>query len=103
MQYGNYKYFDSRKFNRDMREEFSREYLHSYSKFDETFLKVLNRHAPLKKDMLFKALRKTIMKRSCLENLYFKKRDDYSLRAYKKQKNYFSRLYKRDKKIFPTI
>ena len=32
-----------------------------------------------------KALRKAIMKRSCLENLSFKKQDKHSLRAYKKQ------------------
>ena len=32
-----------------------------------------------------KALRKAIMKRSCLEKLSFKKQDTHSLRAYKKQ------------------
>ena len=39
------------------------------------------------------------MKRSCLENLYFKKQDNNSLRAYKKQKS-FGRLYKNESKIF---
>ena len=66
-----------------MKEEFSREYVDSCSKLDEIFLKVLNRHAPLKKKMLranhgpyvSKALRKAIMKRSRLENTYFKKQD----------------------------
>ena len=33
-----------------------------------------------------KALRKAIMKRWYLENVYFKKQDNHSLRAYKKQK-----------------
>ena len=33
----NYKYFDSRKFNRDLKETFSREYVDSCSKFDEIF------------------------------------------------------------------
>ena len=91
-----------------MKDEFSREYVDSCSKFDEIFLKVLNRHAPLKKKMLranhapyvSKALRKAIMKRSCLENVYFKKQDNHSLRAYKKQKNYCSRLYKKERKKF---
>ena len=91
IQYRDYKYFDSRKFNRDMKDEFSREYVDSCSKFDEIFLKVLNRHAPLKKKMLranhapyvSKALRKAIMKRSCLENIYFKKQDNHSLRRQK--------------------
>ena len=53
-------------------------------------------HAPY----VSKALRKAIMKRSCLENVYFKKQDNHSLRAYKKQKNYCSRLYKKERKKF---
>ena len=40
------------------------------------------------------------MKRSYLENLYFKRRTDHSLRNYKKQKNYCSRLYKKERKNF---
>ena len=44
-----------------------------------------------------KALRKVITKRSCLENVYFKKHDNRSLTAYKKQNKYFSRLYKKNK------
>ena len=53
-------------------------------------------HAPY----VSKALRKAIMKRSCHENVYFKKQDNHSLRAYKEQKNYCSRLYKKERKIF---
>ena len=45
-----------------------------------------------------KALRKAIMKRWYLENVYFKKQDNHSLRAYKKQKKYCSRLYQKKKK-----
>ena len=37
IQYRNYKYFDSRKFNRDLKEEFSREYVDSCSKFNKIF------------------------------------------------------------------
>ena len=40
-----------------------------------------------------KAVRKTIMKRSYLENVYFEK-------AYKSQKTYCSRLYKKERKNF---
>ena len=44
------------------------------------------------------------MRRSYLENVYFKKRTDKSLRAYKKQKNYCSRLYKKEhKKLFNKL
>ena len=57
------------------------EYVDSCSKFDEIFLKVLNRHAPLKKKMLranhalygSKVLGKAFIKRSHHENIYFKK------------------------------
>ena len=52
IQYRNYKHFDSGKFNRNFKEEFSREYVDSCSKFDEIFLKVLNGPARLKKKML---------------------------------------------------
>ena len=45
-------------------------------------------------------MRKAIMRRSYLENIYFKKRTDKSVRAYKKQKNYCSRLYKKERKKF---
>ena len=40
IQYRNYKYFHSSKFNRDLKDEFSREYLDSCSKFNKIFLKV---------------------------------------------------------------
>ena len=53
-------------------------------------------HAPYES----KVLKKAIMKRSCLENIYFKKQDNHSLREYKQQKNYCSRLYKKERKIF---
>ena len=37
IQYRKYKYFDSRKLKGDLKEEFSREYVASCSKFDEIF------------------------------------------------------------------
>ena len=90
-----------------MKNAFAHEKIESCIKFDEVFMKVLNRHAPLKKKILranhssymSKALRKAIMRRSYLEKKYLKKADQ-SLRAYKKQKNYFSRLYKNERKKF---
>ena len=92
-----------------MKQEFSREYVDSCSKFDEIFLKVLNRHAPLTKMLranhapcVSKAVRKTIMKRSCLENIYFKKQDNHSLRAYKKQKKFVVDYTKKNEKNFST-
>ena len=64
MQYRNYKYFEFRKFNRDLKEKFSRKYEDLFSKFDEIFLKVLNRRAPLEKKMTIGL----IMHGMCLKN-----------------------------------
>ena len=68
---------------------------------NETFLRILNKHASVKSKLLganhasyiSKTLKKATMKRPYLENLYFKKRTDHSLRNYKKQKKYGSRLF----------
>ena len=52
MQSRNYNFFNSRKFNRYLTEEFPHKCVDSCNKLDEIFLKVLNRHAPLKKKTL---------------------------------------------------
>ena len=47
--------------------------------FDEMFSRILNKHAPIKSKLLHanqpsyisKSLRKAVMRRSCLENVYF--------------------------------
>ena len=44
IQYKSYKYCDSGEFNRDLKDDFSREYRDSCCKFDEIFLKALNRN-----------------------------------------------------------
>ena len=80
------------KFNIDLKKAFEHEKTKSYIKYDELFTKVLNRHGPLKKKILranyssyiLTTLRKEIMRKSCLEKNYFKKRTDQSLKAYKK-------------------
>ena len=47
-----------------------------------------------------KPLRKTIMRRSHLEKVYYKNKSEKSFKAYKKQKNFCSRLYKNERKRF---
>ena len=106
--YRNYKYFNSQNFNDELKFVFSKENIDSCTKFNQTFLNVLNKYAPLKKKQLrashysyvSKSMRKAIKRRFYLENVYFKKRMDKSLRAYKKQKNYCSRLFKKERKKF---
>ena len=107
--YRGYKNFDSVRFNDELKYVFVKEKTTSCTKFDEMFLRILNQHAPLKSKLLFanhasyisKSLRKAIMKRSYLENLYFKRRTDHSLRNYKKIKKLLQQtLQKREKKLF---
>ena len=47
-----------------------------------------------------KELSKDILKRSCLDNVCFKKQDNHSLTTWKKQNIYCSSLYKKEKKVF---
>ena len=49
-----------------------------------------------------KALSKAIMKTSCFENVYFRKQDNHSLRAYRKQKNVVVEYIKKKEKSFST-
>ena len=49
-----------------------------------------------------KALSRAIMKTSCFENVYFRKQDNHSLRAYKKQKNVVVEYIKKKEKSFLT-
>ena len=68
-----------------------KEEIMSCIKFDEIFLQILNKHAPIKSKLLpvnhalciSKPLRKAITKMSLLENLKIKKRTDHSLRSFK--------------------
>ena len=72
------------KFNVDLKKAFAHEKAKSYVKYDELFTKVLNSHAPLKKKILranyssyiSTTLRKEIMRKSCLEKNYLKKRTE---------------------------
>ena len=74
----------------------------------KVFLDVLNKPAPLKKKVvrvnhasdITKTFKKTIMKQSYLERVYFRKETPDSLIKLKKQKNYCSRLYKKERKKY---
>ena len=95
--YKDYKKFDSLKFNNELKNALSIENIDNCIKFDEKFLEVLDKQAPLKRKLLranhvsyvSKSLRKAIMRRSYLEKMYFKNRTENSLKAFKKQKKTF--------------
>ena len=77
-----------------------------YETFEEEFLKGLNKHAHLKKKFIranhvpymTKNLRKTIMKRSQLENKSIRNSTVENMNKYKKHKNFCSKIYKKERK-----
>ena len=75
----------------------------NFSDFQNTFITVLHKHAPIKKKNLrfdnnpFMS-RKAIMHRSTLKSIYNKKRADVSWAKYKKQRNFCVTLLRRTKK-----
>ena len=106
--YRDYKNFDSFLFNDEVKNVLDLDKINSFAMFEELFLKILDKHAPGKKKVIranhakyiSKPLRKAMMKRSYLENVYFKKQTTQPLERYKKQKNYCSRLYRKERKNF---
>ena len=98
--YRDYKNFDSFLFNEEVKNVLELDKINSYAMFEKLFIKVFDKHAPLKKKIvranhakyISKPFRKAIMKRSYLEKVYFKKQTTQSLERYKTQKNYCSRL-----------
>ena len=110
--YRDYKNFDIYNFRTDLRNQLSKIPEKNYLQFEVTFLKVLEEHAPMKKKVLrannkpymTKALRKAIMKRSTLENKFFRCKSDENFKAFKKQKNFTNRLAKRERvKYFANV
>ena len=79
----------------------------SFSRFENIFCKVLNRHAPLKQKVvrannipLSKAHRKAVMLRSKLKNNYLKNKTVENWSEFKKQRNYCVNLRKKSKKEY---
>ena len=76
--------------------------------FDEFYLSVLNKHAPIKRKTvrinqapyMTKTLRKAIMRRSALKTKFCRDKTLNSERMYKKQKNFCSKLYKKERNFF---
>ena len=87
--YRDYKNFNSESFNEYLQKILSITQINTCEQLEDTFLSVLNMHAPLKKKLLrsnhsqyvTEALRKAIMRRSKLEKIYFKKQTKESLKA----------------------
>ena len=100
LMYRDFKNFDQEIFTQELRTSLSSETVHDYTSFEDNFLGVFNKNAPLKKKVLrenhapfvTKVIRKAIVKRSYLEKFYFNKKTTESLKKYEKYKNFCSRF-----------
>ena len=106
--YRDYKIFDQKKFEDQLRSQLASIKTVDYSQFHEIFLKTLDAIAPIKKKILrfnhnpfmSKALRKAIMVRSKLKNKYNKNRTEENWDSYKKQRNFCVNLLRKTKKDY---
>ena len=82
MSVGIYNSFDIKLFNKDLDKNLKSNHIVNFSDFKNTFTTAHHKHAPIKKKILkfnnnnpsmSKALRKVIMHRSKLKNVYIKK------------------------------
>ena len=95
MFYRDYKRFDQKKFETELKFELNSQTNLNYSTFQAVFLEILNKMAPVKVKVLrfnnnafmTKSLRKSIMFRSRLKNNLNKQRSDENWNNYKKQGN----------------
>ena len=109
--YRNYKNFENDFFKIDL-ENGLRNLILTYTTFEKVFQTTLNYHAPIKKKILqanencvmSKALRKAIVERSRMENLYLKNKTDLNWRSYIKQRNFCTgRLHRTKKEYFSKL
>ena len=108
MKYRSYKHFDMPKYRNILKENLENfdEEIMSYEDFYEIFIRVLDRHAPIKTKQVRRnnglfmtnASSKEIMHRSKLKNNFNKNPNEENKRLYKKQRNFCVALQKREKK-----
>ena len=106
--YRDYKSFNFESFNNELNELLKSEKDINYSLFENIFLQVLNAHASVKKKIqrfnnnpfMTKQLRKAIMYRSRLKNVFNKSRTPKTWDSYKKQRNFCVNLLRKTKKEY---
>ena len=97
-------------FEEDLYNNLQKQSIMNYDNFEETFMDVLNRHAPLKKKVvrsnhkpyMTKTVRKAIMTRTALERKFWQEKTVESETRFKKHKNYTKKLIKKEKKKYFT-
>ena len=108
MFYRDYKRFDQKKFETELKLKLNSQTNLSYSTFQAVFLEILNKIAPVKVKVLrfnnnafmTKSLRKAIMLRSRLKNNFNKQRSDENWDNYKKQRNFCVKLLRHTKEKY---
>ena len=103
--------FDNRVFRTKLREALRRVESHDYKSFEQTFLSLLNFHAPMKskkqranhKSYMTKPLCKAIMKQSELASKYHKTKNNEDYSKFKKQEIFAQSCIKRREKNSITI
>ena len=106
--YRDYSSFSFDIFKEDLENSFKNTFITEYSNFQNVFLEILHKHAPIKKNVLRfhgnpfmkKSLRKAIMHRSKLKNIYNKTRANEDWDNYKKQRNFCVNLLRNTKKDY---
>ena len=112
MFYRDYKRFDQKRLETELKLKLNSPKNLSYSTFQTVFLEVLNKIAPVKVKVLrfnsnvfmIKSLRKAIMLRSRLKNNLNRQRSDENWDNYKKERNFSVKLLRQTKeKYFSDI
>ena len=107
--YRNFKCFNIENFKNELNHNLTHSNVSTcFSIFDSIFTATLNLHAPFKEKMIrgnhkpfvSKTLRKEIMKRAQLKNIFNKSRSEIDFKNYKKQRNFVVALNKKEKKSF---
>ena len=106
--YRDYRSFSIDHFKEDLGDNLKNNTITEYSHFQNIFLEILHKHAPIKKKMLrfndnpfmTKALRKAIMHRSKLKEIFHKMRTKEDWNNYKKQRNLRVNLLRSTKKDY---
>ena len=106
--YRDYNSFNIDHFKEDLDNNLKNNSITEYSHFQNIFLEILHKHAPIKKKILrfndnpfmTKALRKAIMHRSKLKNIFHKTRAKEDWNNYKKQRNFCVNLLRNTKKDY---
>ena len=109
--YRSFRKFSEEAFSNDLRANFRATQVGNFTFFNETLSNTFNKHAPVKmrfiqgnnKPHVSKALRKAIMKRSQLKNIFNKTKDPNDYVKYKRQRNYVVNLKQSKRKFFEKI